>query len=142
MNMGNKIGKIAFAAIMSAVTAASSVPVSLAFAEINTSTHSLQVEASRGYWVNSGGGWWYAYYNGGYARNGIETIDGNKYCFNRSGWMVTGWYASGGSWYYFIPGWGGAATGWRKVGGLLVLLQLKRCDADWLAHFERYKVLP
>lgn len=116
MKSNSKLRQIALATIMAAVAVMPFAPASKALAAESTNAHSLQVEASRGYWVNSGGGWWFAYYNGGYARNGIVTIDGNKYCFNNDGWMITGWYASGNNWYYFIPGWGGAATGWHLIG--------------------------
>ena len=65
-------------------------------------------------WENSGGGWWYSYDNGGYARN--EWLnDGGWYYFDDAGWMVTGWKQIGGSWYYFDGG-GAMQTGWLQQG--------------------------
>ncbi|MEC4184994.1 hypothetical protein VJ918_09265 [Adlercreutzia sp. R21] len=73
-----------------------------------------------GYWMRSSNGkWWFEYEDGTYAVGPavIET-DGTYavYYFDKSGWMVTGWYKENGDWFYFKPS-GALATGWQKVSG-------------------------
>ena len=51
-------------------------------------------------WINNGQ-WWYRYGDGTYPRNKIETINGQKYYFNDTGYMVTGWKYIDKDWYYF-----------------------------------------
>lgn len=52
-------------------------------------------------WIQSGNRWWYRHEDGGYTRNGFETINGKTYYFDAAGWMVTGWKQVGEDWYYF-----------------------------------------
>ena len=46
-------------------------------------------------------GWWYRHSDGSYPRSCFETIDGQTYYFNGSGYMVRGWRQVGGNWYHF-----------------------------------------
>ena len=52
-------------------------------------------------WIQSGNRWWYRHEDGGYTRNGFETINRKTYYFDAAGWMVTGWKQVGEDWYYF-----------------------------------------
>ena len=65
-------------------------------------------------WQNSGGRWWYAYADGGYARD-CWLKDGAWYHFDNEGWMQTGWLKSDGEWYYLRSS-GAMAVGWVYVG--------------------------
>ena len=58
----------------------------------------------------------FAYYNGTYAKNCWEKIDGYWYHFDGNGIMQTGWLNIGGTWYYLNPSSGAMATGWLKLG--------------------------
>jgi len=66
----------------------------------------INVNAASEGWVNSGGGWWYRFSDGSYAKS--EYIDG--YWLNSAGWYeaqwtggwkknATGWWFESGSWY-------------------------------------------
>ena len=68
-------------------------------------------------WVSCGGRWWYREADGSYPRNSWKVINGSRYYFEGSGWMVTGWLKCAGGWYYLEPGNGNMVTGWRKIGG-------------------------
>lgn len=46
-------------------------------------------------------GWWYRHSDGSYPHSCFETIDGQTYYFNGSGYMVRGWRQVGGYWYHF-----------------------------------------
>ena len=75
------------------------------------------------HWIKSNNGkWWYAYEKGGYAKDGIVTIGGKQYFFDKAGWMVTGWHYDKGTWYYFNKKGQGtegamAVNTWKKVNG-------------------------
>ena len=57
-----------------------------------------------GTWIEDDQGWWYRRYDGTYPKNCITRIEGSDYCFDGSGYMVTGWVMNGSSWRYFTPG--------------------------------------
>lgn len=51
-------------------------------------------------WINNGR-WWYRYGDGSYPISKFDTINGKKYYFDNSGYMVTGWKLIDIDWYYF-----------------------------------------
>lgn len=67
-----------------------------------------------GQWIKSGSRWWYRNVDGSYTKSNWQTIDGVRYYFDGSGWMVTGWLQLGGTWYYFA-GNGANQTGWQQI---------------------------
>lgn len=96
--------------------------VGLSTAALQTSLNPVSAEAKTlsagtGTWRSSGGSWWYAYSNGGYAQDGWQSVAGTWYHFDRAGWMQTGWLRDGGSWYYLKSS-GAMATGWQQVQGV------------------------
>ncbi len=58
------------------------------------------VPAMAGEWKYNDVGWRYEYDNGSYASNGIVEVEGEKYCFDANGYMVTGWTWVNGAWHY------------------------------------------
>lgn len=89
-----------------------------------------------GSWHQNGSQWMFAYYNGTYAKNCWEKIDGYWYHFDGNGIMQTGWLdlngtkyylksdgamattwvKIGNTWYYMNPSSGAMQTGWLKLG--------------------------
>lgn len=69
-----------------------------------------------GTWKKTNGKWWYRYPDGSYPKNCERTIDGKRYCFDKSGYMVTGWQKRMDRWVYFKSS-GAMAYGWQKVSG-------------------------
>ncbi|SFG63692.1 hypothetical protein [Oribacterium sp. WCC10] len=46
-------------------------------------------------------GWWYELSDGSYAKNGLWSIDGEKYAFDSHGWMISNdWFQGTKGWYY------------------------------------------
>lgn len=72
--------------------------------------------AANGTWKQDNTGWWYAYDDGGYARNGWEQVGGQWYHFDRFGYMDTGWELVDGKWYWLGSD-GAMRTGWYTVDG-------------------------
>jgi lysozyme len=70
---------------------------------------------TKGIWQNNGR-WWYAYLDGGYARNCWEAINGSWYHFDNEGYIQTGWINLDGTWYY-LSGSGAMLTGWQYING-------------------------
>lgn len=68
-------------------------------------------------WTHDEHGYWYQYEDGGYAQNGVKTIDGVNYAFDEQGYMLKGWQYLSFHWYYFDEGSGAQAIGWREIGG-------------------------
>ena len=63
---------------------------------------SLTALAHSGDWEWGDYGWWYEYTNGSYPKDGIYTIAGEKYYFDKHGWMKENyWYDPGSGWRYF-----------------------------------------
>ena len=67
-------------------------------------------------WVKNTVGWWYRYKDGSWPADccvdlrwsqGIDT-----FCFNKRGYMVTGWQKIGGKWYFFDEKSGAMKKGW------------------------------
>ena len=48
---------------------------------------------------------------------GLKKIDGKKYYFNKQGYMITGWFQTGGRRFYFDPKTGAMKTGRVAIGG-------------------------
>ena len=67
------------------------------YAKENNIQYKLIIEAG---WKQDANGWRYVNVDGTCPMNTWETIDGNKYFFNESGYMVTGWLNYNGNWYY------------------------------------------
>lgn len=83
-----------------------------------------------GKWIKSGTRWWYQLSDNTYPSNEIMEIEGVLYAFDAQGWMVTGWYKAGESWYYFDKS-GAMCTGWIKDKG--VRYYLNRSDGIMIA---------
>lgn len=75
--------------------------------------HDQQAKAC---WMKSGNRWWYKNADGSYPSNTTMNIDGKTYCFDKSGWMRTGWAKTENTWHYFTKS-GVMTTGWQKVSG-------------------------
>lgn len=73
-------------------------------------------------WMKSGNRWWYKNADGSYPSNTTMNIDGKTYCFDKSGWMRTGWAKTGNTWHYFAKS-GVMTTGWQKfrVSGIILI---------------------
>jgi lysozyme len=70
---------------------------------------------TKGIWQNDGK-WWFAYLDGGYARNCWEAIDGAWYHFDNEGYIQTGWINLNGTMYYLSES-GAMLTGWQYING-------------------------
>ena len=76
-------------------------------------------QSGSGKWVTSNGRYRFRFSDGRYAANDFYTIDGRDYCFNASGYMVTGWQTytvNGRSNYYYFSSTGPMYKGWFKQG--------------------------
>lgn len=69
-------------------------------------------------WHQNDRGWYYVK-SGARTVSGWQTVDGLDYCFDSSGYMVTGWYQSAnGAWYYLKPSIGYAVkNNWVESSG-------------------------
>lgn len=67
-------------------------------------------------WQKNNTGWWWQEDDGSYPKEEWKTIDGKKYCFDKNGYMKTGWFWDGQDWYYL----GNANDGAMKTGWCLV----------------------
>ena len=65
-------------------------------------------------WIKSGSKWWYRHSDGSYTKSNWETINGKKYYFDGSGWMVTGWKKLSNKWYYLDSN-GAMVIGWKWI---------------------------
>ena len=65
-------------------------------------------------WIKSGSKWWYRHSDGSYTKSNWETINGKKYYFDGSGWMVTGWKKLSNKWYY-LDSKGAMVIGWKWI---------------------------
>ena len=80
-------------------------------------------------WIKNTVGWWYRYKDGSWPADccvdlrwsqGIDT-----FCFNKRGYMVTGWQHIDGKWYYFDTQSGAMCKGWIYVNKYWYFLDLK-----------------
>lgn len=77
---------------------------------------SVDVQAAT--WQKDKTGWWWQEDNGTWPANEWKEINGAKYSFDQKGYMRTGWYKEGDTWYYLGKANDGAMkTGWQKVDG-------------------------
>lgn len=67
----------------------------------NTGNTSPTPGVSSAQWVRDNVGWWYRYSNGSYPTNGWLLINNVWYCFDRVGYMRTGWILSADGNYYY-----------------------------------------
>ena len=67
-------------------------------------------------WKQDSVGWWFDLGDGTYAMNEQVEIDDKIYRFDSRGYMVTGWNAIHGSWYYMNDS-GAMVTGWNMIRG-------------------------
>ena len=87
---------------------------------------------SKGEWKNDGIGWWYRYKDGSYPKSAWETIDGQKYWFDKNGYMVSGWQVIDNTWYYFESS-GAMHTGWLLLGNTWYYLHANgKMATGWL----------
>ena len=76
--------------------------------------------AFAGQWHNDNGRWWYESNNGGYAANGLFTIDGVQYIFRKDGYLVENeWIEMSNDKWYYCQG-GGAVAKNQWVGNYYV----------------------
>ena len=67
-------------------------------------------------WKQDKNGWWYVHADGSYTKNGWETIDGEKYYYESTGYRHIGWLYLNQTYYYFDLSTGILKTGWVKSG--------------------------
>ena len=64
----------------------------------------IRVTEPQGSWIQDQTGWWYRYTDGSYPKDGwcqLEYAGQTRwYCFDKNGYMLTGWILSGEKWYY------------------------------------------
>ena len=60
----------------------------------------LPVMSQAGTWKKNSTGWWWQEDNGSWPVNQWRYIHGTWYAFDGNGYMRTGWYRDGRSWYY------------------------------------------
>lgn len=74
-------------------------------------------EAGDGQWMTNPLGRWWRRADGTYPASTSLRINGSVYRFDAHGYVVTGWFAEGGHWYYYTPPTGEQAYGWVRVHG-------------------------
>ena len=79
-------------------------------------TTTFRIGAKTGTWKKSGSKWWYQYADNTYPKSQFADIDGARYYFDGSGYMVTGWKKVGNYWYYFRSDGKMGANDWAKSG--------------------------
>lgn len=57
--------------------------------------------AFAGTWQRDGWGWWYQRDDGSYPKNVITTIDGERFAFDKYGYMFANAWVQADKWYYF-----------------------------------------
>lgn len=78
----------------------------------------LPVSVQAGEWKKNAVGWWWQEDYGTYPVSTWENIRGRYYAFDERGYMRSGWFREGESWYYLGGANDGAMkTGWQKVNG-------------------------
>ncbi len=87
--------------------------------------------AASGSWRQDAKGWWFAYSAGGYPKNEWKQLPCGGtawYAFDEAGYMRTGWFFSGGHWYYLSTAQDAALgkllTGWQQTDGKWYYLEM------------------
>ena len=83
-------------------------------------------------WMNDGQ-WWFRYGDGTYPVSKFVEINGLKYYFNASGYIVTGWKQIGGKWYYFNLSGAMAANQW--IGNYYLDSNGKMATNRWVGKY-------
>ena len=94
---------VATTAAVTGTAAAASVATTAAVTRTAASASAAKSQPA-GRWKKDRKGWWFAFDEGGYARNQWLTWKGEKYYFNAAGYMTVGWKKIKGKWYYFKNG--------------------------------------
>ena len=80
-------------------------------------------------WVKNSKGWWYRYKDGSWPADCKVELPWSQgksvFCFNKEGYMVTGWQYIDGKWYYFDKTNGDMVTGWVYDNGCWYFLDYK-----------------
>ena len=67
-------------------------------------------------WVKNATGWWYRYKDGSWPADCLADLHWSQgvdtFCFNKRGYMVTGWQKIDGKWYFFDEKSGAMKKGW------------------------------
>ncbi|MGE9896439.1 GH25 family lysozyme [Anaerovoracaceae bacterium SGI.195] len=71
-----------------------------------------------GGWKKIGNAWYYFDFASKYmVHDDVININGEKYCFDKSGAMITGWLKTNDEWEYFDPSSGAQVVGgWKQIG--------------------------
>ena len=82
-----------------------------------TLTFNIPYQAeSRESWVHNSVGWWYRYKDGTWPADCLADLRWSQgidtFCFNKRGYMVTGWQKIDGKWYFFDEKSGAMKKGW------------------------------
>lgn len=84
---------------------------------ITPRTHALDSYAAGNRWVKDAKGWKFQLANGSFVKGRSYVIDGERYYFQKNGYMTTGWYYhTNKKWYYFGSD-GVMRLGLEKIGG-------------------------
>ena len=71
-------------------------------------------------WIKNAVGWWYRYKDGSWPADCMVDLPWSQgvdtFCFDKRGYMVTGWQKFDDKWYYFDTS-GAMMTGWQRIGG-------------------------
>lgn len=80
-------------------------------------------------WIKNAVGWWYRYKDGSWPADCLTDLRWSQgiatFCFNKRGYMATGWQYIDGKWYYFDTQSGAMRKGWIYVNKYWYFLDLK-----------------
>ena len=84
-------------------------------------------------WIQSGNQWWYRHGDGSYTSNDFETISGQTYYFDASGYMVTGWKQIKSNWYFFNTSGAMVKSSWQ--GNYYLEADGKMATNKWIGNY-------
>ena len=84
-------------------------------------------------WIQSGNQWWYRHGDGTCTTNDFETISGQTYYFDTSGYMVTGWKQIKSNWYYFNASGAMVKSSWQ--GNYYLEADGKMATNKWIGNY-------
>ena len=84
-------------------------------------------------WIQSGNQWWYRHGDGTCTTNDFETISGQTYYFDTSGYMVTGWKQIKSNWYYFNASGAMVKSSWQ--GNYYLEADGKMATNKWIGDY-------